>query len=95
MRRGVSLPANEVLELLLLAKMPRFENLLHFPFRFAFDDVWWWFNEIGSVLIGLLIPCEERCVENIVYLPMRWEFDLICDRGYYGDYPEGSILPWG
>jgi hypothetical protein len=94
MGRGIALPSDEVLELLLSAEVPCFENLLHFPFRFAFDDVWWWFNKVGSVLISLLIMCEERRVEDVVYLPMGWEFDLICNWGYYGDYPEGSVLPW-
>jgi hypothetical protein len=46
------------------------------------------------VLFGLLIVCEKRHMEDIVYLPMGWEFDLICNWGYYGDYPKGSILPW-
>jgi hypothetical protein len=95
MGRGVALPADEILELLLSADVPHFENLLHFPFRFAFDDVWWWFDKIRSVLIGLLITCEERRVEDVMYLPVRWEFDLICNWGYYGDYPEGSVSPWG
>jgi hypothetical protein len=95
MGRGVTLPSDEVLELLLSAEVPRFENLLYFPFRFAFYNVWWWFDKIGSVLIGLLITCEERCMEDVMYLPMRGEFDLICDWGYYGDYLERSISPWG
>ena len=95
MGRGVALPANEVLELLLSAEVPRFENLLYFPFRFAFDDVWWWFDKIWSVLIGLLITSEEGRVEDVVYLPMRGEFDLVRDRGYYGDYLERSVSPWG
>jgi hypothetical protein len=94
MGRGVALPSDEILELLLSAEVPRFENLLHFPFRFTFDDIWWWFDEVRSVLIGLLITCEERCVEDVVYLPMRWEFDLVRDRGYYGDYLERSVSPW-
>jgi hypothetical protein len=59
MGRGVALPADEVLELLLSAEVPCFENLLYFPFRFAFDDVGWWFDKIGSVLISLLISCKE------------------------------------
>jgi hypothetical protein len=77
MGRGVALPSDEVLELSLSAEVPCFENLFHFPFWFSFYDVWWWFDEVGSVLVGLLIMCEERCVEDVVYLPMRWEFDLI------------------
>jgi hypothetical protein len=95
MGRGIALPADEVLELLLSAEVPCFENLLYFLFWFAFNDVWWWFDKVRSVLIGLLIPCEEGRVEDVVYLPMRWEFDLICNWGYYGDYPEGSVSPWG
>jgi hypothetical protein len=59
MGRGVTLPSDEVLELLLSAEVPRFENLLHFPLWFAFDDVWWWFDKIGSMLIGLLVTCEK------------------------------------
>jgi hypothetical protein len=94
MGRGVALPSDEVLEFLLASEVLCFENLFHFPFRFSFDDVWWWFDKIWSVLIGLLIMCEERRVEDVVYLPMGWEFDLVYNRGYYGDYPEGSILPW-
>jgi hypothetical protein len=94
MGRGISLPSDEVLELLFVSEVPCFENLFHFPFWFAFNDVWWWFDKIGSMLIGLLITCEEQCVEDVVYLPMGWEFDFVCDRGYYGDYPERSVSPW-
>jgi hypothetical protein len=59
MGRGVSLLSDEVLELLFVSEMPCFENLLHFPFGFAFNDVWWWFDKIWSMLIGLLITCKE------------------------------------
>jgi hypothetical protein len=94
MRRGVALPSDEVLELLVTSKVACFEYLLNFPFWFAFNDIWWQFNKVWLMLFHLLIMCEEGYVEYVVYLPMRWEFDLICDWGYYGNYLERSILPW-
>ena len=94
MRRGVALPSDEELELLVASKVSCFEYLLDFPFWFAFDDIWWRFNKVGSVLFRLLITSEEGCVKYVVYLPMRWKFDLICDWGYYGDYLKRSVSPW-
>ena len=59
MRRGVALPSDEVLELLLASKVVSFEYLLDFPFWFTFYDIWWQFNEVGTMLFCLLITCEK------------------------------------
>jgi len=34
-------------------------------------------------------------MEDIVYLPMGWQSEFVCDFGYLGGYLEGSVLPWG
>jgi hypothetical protein len=81
------------LKLLVASKVACFEYLLNFPFWFAFHNIWWQFNEVGPMLFHLLIMSEEGCMENIIYLLMRWKFNLVCDRRYYGDYLERSILP--
>ena len=57
MRRGVALPSDEVLKLLLASKVASFEYLLDFPFWFAFYDIWWRLDEVGTMLFCLLIMC--------------------------------------
>jgi len=49
------------------------EYPFNFPFWFTFYDVRWWFQEVRAVLLGFTIRREKRSVENIVYLPMRWQ----------------------
>jgi hypothetical protein len=42
------------------------EYLLHFPFRFAFYDIWWWFNEVGAMLFHFLVADKKGGMENVV-----------------------------
>jgi len=34
-------------------------------------------------------------MEDVMYLPMGWQLESVCDFGYLGGYLEGSVLPWG
>jgi hypothetical protein len=70
MQRGVALPSDEILKLLILPKESCLEYLLDFPFGFTFYDVWWWFNEVWAMLFHFLILGEEGGMENVVDFPM-------------------------
>jgi len=50
---------DEVLLLLPASEGSLFEDLLHFPFWFAFYDVRWRFDEVGAVYVGFLVWCNE------------------------------------
>ena len=47
------------------------------------------------MLIGFFVRHEKGGMEDIVDSPRDWEFELISDMRYLGDYLERSILPWG
>jgi hypothetical protein len=84
-----------VLELPCSSETSGSQDLFNFPFGFSFYDVRWWFNEILPMLFCLLVRRKEGCVENIVNFPLRQQFQLVCDGGYYGGYHKQSIPPWG
>ena len=46
----------------------RFDNLLHFPFRFAIDDIRWRSLVIWAVSFGFAITGQEVDVEDGVDL---------------------------
>ena len=46
------------------------------------------------MLIGFFVRREKGGVEDIVNFPRDWEFELISDVRYLGDYLEGSVSPW-
>ena len=52
---GVSFPSHKVLLLLPLPKVSFLDDLINFPFWLTFYDLWWWFQEVGSVLFGFLV----------------------------------------
>ena len=51
----VAFPSDEVLLLFPSAKCSLFDDLLDFPFRFTFFDLWWQFLEVWSMLQGFLV----------------------------------------
>lgn len=69
----VVLPSHEVLLLFPSSKGAFLEYPFDFPFWFSFHDVWWRFQEIGTMLFRLLIRSEKRSVEDVMDLPGRRE----------------------
>src|SRR6266403_5878802 len=56
---GVSDPFDLILEPSRSSEAPCSHNLLHFPLRFAFYDVWGWLVVVRSMFLCLLIWGEE------------------------------------
>lgn len=94
-RWRVTLPSDEVLLLFPSAERPFLEYLFNFPFWFAFYYLRGWFQEIGTMLFRLLIRREERSMEHVVNVPGWGEAEFVGDVGYFGDYLERSVSPWG
>ena len=74
---GVSCPPDPVLESSGPSETSCSHDLLHFPLRFTFDDVWGWLVVVWSVLLRFLIWGEECCVEDVVDLPLLRNAQLI------------------
>ncbi len=74
---GVSYPSDSILESSGPSEVPCSHDLLHFPLRFALDDIWGWFMVVWSVFLHFLIWGEECCVEDIVDLSLLWNAQLI------------------
>jgi len=55
----------------------RFDYLFYFPFFFAFNDIRWWFDKIGAVLIGFFIRHKKEGVEYVMYFPGGWEAEFV------------------
>jgi len=79
MRRGISFPPDQVLFLLPPPICAYFDYLFYFPLFFAFDDIRWWFDEIGAVLIGFFVGRKKGGVEYVVYFPGGWEAEFVSD----------------
>ena len=77
MRVGVSCPSDLVLESSGSSEASGPYDLLHFPFWFAFDDVWGRVVVVWSVLLRFLIWGEECGVEDVVDLPLLRNAQLI------------------
>jgi len=71
-----------------------FDYLFYFPFFFAFNDIRWWFNKIGTVLIGFFVRYKKGGMEYIIYFPGGWEAEFVSDIWYFGGYHKWSIPPW-
>jgi len=56
-----------------------FDYLFYFPLFFAFDDIRWWFDKIGAVLIGFFVGRKKGGVEYVVYFPSGWEAEFVSD----------------
>src|SRR5712672_3341844 len=69
MGRGIALPSDQELQLLAATEDPFAKDLFHFPFFFSFYDVGRRLEEVFAVFHCLFVRGEERCVENVVYLP--------------------------
>src|SRR6266403_1469255 len=94
MRVGVACPSDSVLELSGPSEMPCSHDLLHFPLRFALDDVWGGLVVVWSVLLHFLIRGEECCVEDVVDLPLLRNAQLIDHVREFFCYLEGAVSPW-
>ena len=79
MCRRVSFPSYEILFLLPPPICVRFDYLFYFPFFFTFDDIRWWFDKIGAVLISFFVRRKEGGVEYIVYFPGGQEAEFVSD----------------
>jgi len=55
--------------------------LLHFPLQFSVDEFWRRFREVGPVFWSFFVWRKEGCVEDIVDLPLRWEFYMVGSMG--------------
>ena len=69
----IPFPVNEVL--ILRSPRPHVQDFLHFSLHHPIDKVRWWFQEVFTMFFGLLIGVEQLGVEDIVYLPMSWQFE--------------------
>ena len=59
---------NKKLELLVATVESRIDNLLHFPFGFAIDNVWWWLFVVWSVGFCFAVSSQKVYMENGVDL---------------------------
>jgi len=58
-----------------LGRSSVFRGSVHFPLFLSFDQFGRWFEEIGSVFVGLLVRRKERCVKHVAIpdqLPETW-----------------------
>src|SRR6266478_2901221 len=90
---GVSCPSDSVLESSGSSEVSGPYDLLHFPLRFAFDDVWGGVVVVWSVLLRLLIWGEECGVEDVMDLPLLRNAQLIDHVRELLRYFEGSVSP--
>jgi len=79
MRGRVSFPSYKILFLLPPPIGTFFDYLFDFPFFFAFNNVRWWFDKIGTVLIGFFVRRKKGGVEYIVYFPGGQEAEFVSD----------------
>src|SRR5712671_2210938 len=91
----IVLPSHKVLQLLSSAEVAFSEDLFDFPFFLPFDQFGRWFEEVGSVFVGLLVRRKEGRVKHVVDSPCFRETDPVCDVGNLGDYLKRSVSPWG
>src|SRR6266446_2168050 len=91
---GVPCPSDSVLESSRSSEASSSHDLLHFPLRFAFDDVWGGVVVVWSVFLRLLIWGEECSVEDIVDLPLLQNAQLIDHVREFFCYLEGSVSSW-
>src|SRR5712672_671811 len=82
-RRWIAFPFDQVLKVTPTSVMSVIEDGLNFVFLRAFDQVWWWLLEIGTMSSCLFIWQQEGCVKNVMDPPRQGECELI---GYQGDY---------
>ena len=66
MGSGVALPMDVVLFFLLSAIVSPSNDVLHFPFRFFINDVWWWLDEVSPMFgsfskMGRGMMCGIHC----------------------------------
>ena len=73
----VSFPSHEVLLLFPSSEGSFFDDLIDFPFWLAFYDFWWQFQEVGAVLFGFLVWCEQGSMEDVVDFPIWGEFKFV------------------
>ena len=76
----VPFPFDEVLYLAPSSNFPRLEDLFDFVFFFPIDKVRRRSCEIWSVELGFMIRGQQVCMEDVVYLPLWRERQLISDR---------------
>ena len=74
---GISFPSHEVLLLLPSSEGSFFDDLIYFPFWLAFYDLWWRFQEVGTMLFGFLVWCEQGSMEDVVDFPVWGEFKFV------------------
>jgi hypothetical protein len=68
-RVWVSLPFEEILQILPLPVETVINDGLHFILVFTLDQFGGWFDVVGAVLRGLAVRGEEAGVEHVVDLP--------------------------
>ena len=54
MGSGVALPTDAVLFFLLSAIVSPSNDVLHFPFGFSINNVWWWLDEVSPMFSSFL-----------------------------------------
>ena len=77
MSGGVSFPSKEILQLLVASKAAGAEDLFYFVFRLIINQLQQRFGVISAVFRCFSVCGQKRGVEDIVYLPMRGQFDAI------------------
>ena len=75
----VSFPSYKILFLLPLPICACFDYLFYFPFFFAFNDIRWWLDKIGAVLIGFFVRYKKGGMEYVMYFPGGWEAEFVRD----------------
>ena len=79
-------PFDKVLEFSRLTVTPMAYDSFDFLFFFAVDQIRRWPGEIGSVIAGFSIWCQQRCMEDVMNPPIVREKQAIGDRGdNFGD----------
>jgi len=91
----IVLPSYKISQLLSSAKVAFSEDLFDLPLFLPFDQFGRWFEEVGSVFVGLFVRRKEGCMKHVVDSPCFREVDPISDVGDFGDYLERSVSPWG
>src|SRR5487761_1266623 len=87
----VSFPFEEILQLSPLSMMSVISDVLDFVLSFSFDKIRWGSREVGTVRVRFDIWGKETGMEYWMYIPLGWQFQLICHRRYDFDYLEGSM----
>ena len=76
----VPFPFDQVLYLTLSAELPRLQDLFDFVLLLSINKVRRGFRKVGSMELGFMIRGQQVCMEDIMYLPLQREYQLISDR---------------